>query len=374
MAVSDIGQLAYEPDGNTRCTVGSARPWYTPRRMKDPATQTGTFILGIDTSCDDTGVGVVELAANGQVHVRANRVWSQTVHAQYGGVMPELASREHVERIDSVMGQALAEAGLNVTDLGAVAATSGPGLVGALLVGLMYGKGVAQALDVPFYAAHHLEGHIFAAATEAELRAPYLALVVSGGHTHLFDVPQDGEYVLVGATRDDAAGEAFDKIARLAGLGYPGGPAISEAALLGNPDAVAFKEPLQGQKGFDFSFSGLKTAALLAHKAGARPEDLAAGFERAAVRTLVRTTVRAAQACGRQTVVVSGGVAANRALREAFAQTGLRVVFPGKGLNTDNGAMIALAGAAAIAAGRPPGTLGESATAYAPLATPPAPP
>ncbi|BDP41385.1 putative DNA-binding/iron metalloprotein/AP endonuclease [Deinococcus aetherius] len=325
-------------------------------------------ILGIDTSCDDTGVGIVELAPDGSARVLANRVWSQTVHAQYGGVMPELASREHVERIDRVTGDALAEAGLEVNDLEAVAATSGPGLVGALLVGLMYGKGLAQALGVPFYAAHHLEGHIFAAASEADLKAPYLALVVSGGHTHLFDVPREGEYVLVGATRDDAAGEAFDKIARLAGLGYPGGPAISEAALRGAPDAVPFKEPLQGQKGFDFSFSGLKTAALLAHKAGAKPEDLAAGFERAAVRFLVKTTLRAAQACGRETVVVSGGVAANRALREAFAASGVRAVFPGKDLNTDNGAMIALAGAAAIRAGREPSALSEGAVAYAPLA------
>ncbi|GBF04325.1 DNA-binding/iron metalloprotein/AP endonuclease [Deinococcus aerius] len=325
-------------------------------------------ILGIDTSCDDTGVGVVELAPDGGVRVLANRVWSQTVHAQYGGVMPEMASREHVERIDAVMGDALDEAGLTVSDLGAVAATSGPGLVGALLVGLMYGKGLAQALGVPFYAAHHLEGHIFAAASEADLTAPYLALVVSGGHTHLFDVPREGEYVLVGATRDDAAGEAFDKIARLAGLGYPGGPAISEAALRGDPDAVGFKEPLQGQKGFDFSFSGLKTAALLAHKAGAKPEDLAAGFERAAVRFLVKTTLRAAEAYGRDTIVVSGGVAANRALREAFAASSVRTVFPGKGLNTDNGAMIALAGAAAIRAGRAPSPLSESAVAYAPLA------
>ncbi|WP_102126626.1 tRNA (adenosine(37)-N6)-threonylcarbamoyltransferase complex transferase subunit TsaD [Deinococcus planocerae] len=325
-------------------------------------------ILGIDTSCDDTGVGIVELAPDGSVRVLANRVWSQTVHAQYGGVMPELASREHVERIDRVTADALAEAGLRLNDLGAVAATSGPGLVGALLVGLMYGKGLAQALGVPFYAAHHLEGHIFAAASEADLTAPYLALVVSGGHTHLFDVPREGEYVLVGATRDDAAGEAFDKIARLAGLGYPGGPAISEAAQKGDPDAVPFKEPLQGQKGFDFSFSGLKTAALLAHKAGAKPEDLAAGFERAAVRFLVKTTLRAAVAHGRDTVVVSGGVAANRALREAFAATGVRSVFPGKGLNTDNGAMIALAGAAAIRAGREPSPLSEGAVAYAPLA------
>lgn len=325
-------------------------------------------ILGIDTSCDDTGVGIVELAPEGVVRVLANRVWSQTVHAQYGGVMPELASREHVERIDAVLGDALAEAGLGVNDLGAVAATSGPGLVGALLVGLMYGKGLSQALGVPFYAAHHLEGHIFAAAGEAELQAPYLALVVSGGHTHLFDVPREGEYVLVGATRDDAAGEAFDKIARLAGLGYPGGPAISEAAQRGDPDAVPFKEPLQGQPGFDFSFSGLKTAALLAHKAGAKPEDLAAGFERAAVRFLVKTTLRAAQVHGRETVVVSGGVAANRALRTAFAASPVRTVFPGPGLNTDNGAMIALAGAAAIRAGRPPSPLSEGAVAYAPLA------
>ncbi|ALW89370.1 tRNA (adenosine(37)-N6)-threonylcarbamoyltransferase complex transferase subunit TsaD [Deinococcus actinosclerus] len=325
-------------------------------------------ILGIDTSCDDTGVGIVELTPDGRVTVLANRVWSQAVHAQYGGVMPELASREHVERIDQIMEGALHEAGLSVTDIGAVAATSGPGLVGALLVGLMYGKGLAQALNVPFHAAHHLEGHIFAAASEAELRAPFLALVVSGGHTHLFDVPRDGEYVLVGATRDDAAGEAFDKVARLAGLGYPGGPAISEAATRGDPNAVPFKEPLKGQSGFDFSFSGLKTAALLAHRAGATPENLAASFQRAAVQTLVNTTVRAAQSTGRRTVVVSGGVAANRALRDAFAATGLHVVFPGRGLNTDNGAMIALAGAAAIQAGRPASALDGGATAYAPLA------
>jgi len=336
--------------------------------MSAPQSIPGKYILGIDTSCDDTGVGIVELGEGGAVRVRANRVWSQTVHAQYGGVMPELASREHVERIDAVTGDALTEAGLRIEDLGAVAATSGPGLVGALLVGLMYGKGLAQALDLPFYAAHHLEGHIFAAASEADLTPPYLALVVSGGHTHLFDVPREGEYVLVGATRDDAAGEAFDKIARLAGLGYPGGPAISEAATRGDPDAVPFKEPLQGQKGFDFSFSGLKTAALLAHKAGAKPEDLAAGFERAAVRVLMKTALRAAQAYGRETVVVSGGVAANRALREAFAASPVRAVFPGQGLNTDNGAMIALAGAAAIRAGRAPSALSAGATAYAPLA------
>lgn len=326
------------------------------------------WILGIDTSCDDTGVGVVRLEGRGP-RVLSNAIWTQAVHARYGGVMPELASREHVERIDDVTQQALREAGVSLGEIGAVAATHGPGLVGALLVGLMYGKGVAQALGVPFYAVHHLEGHIHAAASQAELDAPYLALVVSGGHTHLFDVPRVGEYVLVGATRDDAAGEAFDKIARLAGLGFPGGPAIAQAALKGDPQAVAFSEPLQGQKGFDFSFSGLKTAALLAHKAGANSEDLAASFQAVAVKTLVKTTLRAAKHLRRNTVVVSGGVAANTALREAFQATDLRVFFPGKGLNTDNGAMIALAGAAALLAQRPPSDLSAGATAYLPLAT-----
>jgi N6-L-threonylcarbamoyladenine synthase len=327
------------------------------------------LILGIDTSCDDTGVGIVELHQGGSVTVRANSIWSQTVHANYGGVMPELASREHVERIDAVMQAALQEAGVSVDQLGAVAATSGPGLVGALLVGLMYGKGLAQGLNIPFHATHHLAGHIYAAASEAELLPPYLALVVSGGHTHLFDVVGEGQYELVGATRDDAAGEAFDKVARLAGLGYPGGPAVAEAAKLGDPKAVPFKVPLAGQKGYEFSFSGLKTAALLAFRAGAKPEDLAASFQAVAVKSLVQTSVRAAHDLGRQTLVVSGGVAANAALREAFGNTDLRVLFPGKGLNTDNGAMIALAGAAAIQSGVAAHGLEAGAAAYAPLAT-----
>ena len=326
------------------------------------------LILGIDTSCDDTGVGLVRLE-NGVARVVANRIWTQQVHASYGGVMPELASREHVERIDEVTVGALSEAGATLNDVDAIAATNGPGLIGALLVGLMYAKGLSVGLKKPFYAVHHLEGHIYAAASQADLTPPYLALVVSGGHTHLFDVPQVGEYHLVGATRDDAAGEAFDKVARLAGLGFPGGPAIAEAAKSGDPAAVPFSEPMRGQSGFDFSFSGLKTAALLAHKAGAKPEDLAASFQRVAVKTLVNTTLRAARHLGRKTLVVSGGVAANQALREAFLNTTLRVFFPPAGLNTDNGAMIALAGAAAILAGRAPSGLGVGAVAYLPLAT-----
>ncbi|PYE52957.1 tRNA (adenosine(37)-N6)-threonylcarbamoyltransferase complex transferase subunit TsaD [Deinococcus yavapaiensis] len=327
------------------------------------------LILGIDTSCDDTGVGLVRIDGGVPVVV-ANTVWTQMVHAKFGGVMPELASREHVERIDEVTVAALSEAGVKMSDIDAVAATHGPGLVGALLVGLLYGKGLAQGLGKPFYAVHHLEGHIYAAASEAELAPPYLALVVSGGHTHLFDIERVGEYKLVGATRDDAAGEAFDKVARLLDLGFPGGPAISRAAESGDAAAVPFTRPLAGQGGFDFSFSGLKTAALLAVRGGRyRTEDIAASFQRAVVDALVTTTRRAARTLGRDTVVVSGGVAANAALREAFGATDLRVFFPGRGLNTDNGAMIALAGAAAVLAGREVEGLSAGAAAYLPLAS-----
>ena len=191
----------------------------------------------------------------------------------------------------------------------------------------MYGKGLAQGLGVPFYAAHHLEGHIFAAASEAELQAPYLALVVSGGHTHLFDVAQVGEYRLIGATRDDAAGEAFDKIARLADLGYPGGPAIAEAARRGNPKGVTFKEPMTGQSGYDFSFSGLKTAALLAHRAGASGADLAASFQAVAVKHLLKVTLRAAADLGRADGGGVGGgggeLGAARSLRRVGLAGGL---------------------------------------------------
>nr|WP_221276981.1 tRNA (adenosine(37)-N6)-threonylcarbamoyltransferase complex transferase subunit TsaD [Deinobacterium chartae] len=335
------------------------------------------MILGIDTSCDDTGVGLVALEDGGP-RVLANAVYSQSVHRSYGGVMPELASREHVERIRPTLDAALEEAGVRLQDVTLVAATRGPGLVGALLVGLTYAKGLAQGLGVPFRAVHHLEGHIAAAAAEGEpLEYPHLALVVSGGHTHLFDVHGPGDYRLVGATRDDAAGEAFDKVARLIGLGYPGGPAISRAAENGDASAVELPRPLQGQKGFDFSFSGLKTAALLAHRAGARPEDLAAAFQARAVEALVTTTRRAAVALERRAIVVSGGVAANRALREAFADTArryrLEVRFPPGRLNTDNGAMIALSALRFLHDSASDADFEADAEAYLPLAAGPAP-
>lgn len=323
------------------------------------------LILGIDTSCDDTGVGVVSLE-NGHVKVLSNVVWTQEVHRAYGGVFPELASREHVDHIDPMVQKALSQANCLLSEVGAVAATRGPGLIGAVLVGLSYAKGLAQGLNVPFYAMHHLEGHI-QAATEDSIPFPHLALVVSGGHTHLFDVEGMGAYRLIGATKDDAAGEAFDKVARLLDLGFPGGPAVSKAAEQGDPTRFPFKLPLEGQKEFDFSFSGLKTGVLYAHKKGADPYDLAAGFQQTAVRSLVTTCVRAAKSLGRTHLVVSGGVAANRLLRETFAQTGLSVHFPPHDLNTDNGAMIALAAARAMLSGRLPSSLNVTAQPYCPL-------
>ena len=298
------------------------------------------MVLGIETSCDDTGVGVV---ARGEV--RANLVASQTLlHARYGGVVPELASREHSAVLDRLVGQALAQAGIELSGLDLVAATRGPGLVGPLLVGLSYAKALAWALGLPFVGVHHLEGHIHGALAATEGWAPpFLVLIASGGHTHLYDVPAWGTYRLLGATRDDAAGEAFDKVARTLGLGYPGGPEIEQLAREGDPRAVPFSVPMRGRAGYDFSFSGLKTAAVRFAQEGYAPADIAAGFQRVVVASLVGTLERAARATGRQRVVVAGGVAANRALREALSASGLEVALPPAGLTSDNGAMIALA-------------------------------
>ena len=322
------------------------------------------ILLGIDTSCDDTGVGLV---ADGRVLV--HRVASQTeLHAGFGGVVPEYASREHTRVLDPLVASVLEAAGLAPGDLDAVAATYGPGLVGPLLVGLSYAKGLALGLGVPFYGVHHLEAHLAAARpADGELRPPYLALLASGGHTHLFDVPEEGRYRLLGATRDDAAGEAFDKVARMLGLGYPGGPRIAELARRGDDRAVPFPLPLKGQAGYDFSFSGLKTAAARFLERGYPPEDLAASFERAVVESLVRTVVRAARDLGRARVVVAGGVAANARLRRRFAETGLALFFPPPDLATDNGAMVALAAWERIRRGQPASPWALEATPYAPL-------
>ncbi|RIH91928.1 tRNA N6-adenosine threonylcarbamoyltransferase [Meiothermus granaticius NBRC 107808] len=298
------------------------------------------WILGIDTSCDDTGVGVVR-----DDRVVSNRVASQTLlHQRHGGVVPELASREHTRVIDPLVQTALQEAGISVHDLDLVAATKGPGLIGALLVGYTYGKGLAFALDKPFVAVHHLEGHLYAALAEhPEVTPPFLALVASGGHTHLFEVRAWGQYQLLGATMDDAAGEAFDKVARLLGLGYPGGPEIERLAREGNPQSVPLSLPLKDQSGLAFSFSGLKTAVARALEKGYARADIAAAFQRVAVEHLASVVVRAAKSHGHSTLLVAGGVAQNSALRARLQAAGLRLLFPPPGLATDNGAMIALA-------------------------------
>ncbi len=321
------------------------------------------WILGIDTSCDDTGVGLV---CDGSVVV--NLVASQTLlHQRYGGVVPELASREHTQVIDGLVQQALVQADLKVADLDLIAATRGPGLIGALLVGYTYGKGVAFALGKPFVAVHHLEGHIYAALAEhPEVEPPLLALVASGGHTHLFEVPAWGQYRLLGATLDDAAGEAFDKSARLLGLGYPGGPEIEKLARQGDPHKVPLGVPLQGQEGFAFSFSGLKTAVARAIEQGYAPADIAARFQQVAVEHIGQVVTRAARQTGLSTVLVAGGVAQNAALKAHLQAAGLRLLFPPKGLATDNGAMIALA-AWRTHAHTPPNQMALPAAAYLPL-------
>ena len=299
------------------------------------------IILGIDTSCDDTGVGVVK---DGEV--AANVIASQTaLHAPFGGVMPEQASREHLSVIDEVVRRALVEANLTLGDITAVAATYGPGLVGALLVGLNYAKALAWARELPFVPIHHLEGHIASCLGSGDVQPPFLCLIASGGHTSLFDVRAWGDYAELGHSRDDAAGEAFDKVARLLGLSYPGGPALSKLAEAGDDSAVDFTVPLRTQTGFDFSFSGLKTAVsvLLQKQPDIDRADVAASFERVAVESLVGVTLRAARATGHSKLVVAGGVAANRRLRERLAETDLEVYVPPLSLATDNGAMIALA-------------------------------
>ncbi len=307
------------------------------------------LVLGIDTSCDDTGIGIVQ-----DGRILANVIASQSLHRAFGGIMPELASRAHLESIDEVLGLALSDANVTLENIDVIAVTQGPGLAGSLLVGLMFAKGLAFGSSRTFYTMHHLEGHIQSALASApSLEPPFLALIASGGHTHLFDCIEAGKYSLVGATRDDAAGEAFDKVARLLELGFPGGPAISKAALSGNDKAYPLTMPLLGQSGFDFSYSGIKNAMRLAvqnlqaGKLEVSVADLAASFERVMVESLTKTTFRAAKSLSRDTIVVAGGVAANQRLRREFGLMGeknkLQVVFPPAQLNTDNGAMIALA-------------------------------
>jgi len=306
-----------------------------------------TRILGIDTSCDDTSIAVV---ADGTT-ILSNVVASQVdVHHRYGGVVPELACRKHIEAIGLVYQSALDEAGLRLADLNAIAVTHGPGLIGALLVGVSFAKSLAYAAGKPLIPVNHLEGHICSAFLEApDLACPFVCLVVSGGHTDLYYCAAPGAYRLLGHTRDDAAGEAFDKVSKLLGLGYPGGPVIDHLAREGDSQAIRFPRAYLEKDSLDFSFSGLKTAVLhyVRKHAAQQVADLAASFQQAVVDVLVAKTLAAARQHQASRVVVSGGVAANSQLRRemhaACAAAELQLVIPHPRLCTDNGAMIAAA-------------------------------
>jgi N6-L-threonylcarbamoyladenine synthase len=302
-----------------------------------------------------------------------------SVHRPYGGVVPELASRDHVRSISGVVGAALAQAGVGVPALDGLAVTTGPGLIGSLLVGLCFAKALAYRHGIPLVGVHHVAGHLASSEiVDERLKPPYLGLVVSGGHTALYAIEPTGPTSLLGETRDDAVGEAFDKVAKLLGLPYPGGPALSEAAATGNPEAVSFPRPMASDASLDFSFSGLKTAvALEVERRVTLSEqgraDLAASFEAAATDVLVAKTLRALRREGLARLAVVGGVAANRRLRQRMAEVarreGFLVVFPPAELCTDNAAMIAVAGARRLARGERDG-LALPAFSRAPLAAP----
>jgi len=309
-------------------------------------------LLGIETSCDETAAAVVE---DGFL-VRANIIASQAdLHHKFGGVVPEVASRRHLEVINPVLQEALTEAGIGFQDLHGVCVTYGPGLAGSLLVGLMAAKTVAFALDIPLIGVNHLEAHIFANfLVEPNLPFPLLCLVVSGGHTDLILISRYGDYRLLGRTRDDAAGEVFDKVARVMGLGYPGGPPIERLSRDGNPTAVTFPRAYLEEDSYDFSFSGLKTAVInyleKARRAGREinPADVAAGFQQAVVDVLVDKTMAAARVHRPARILLAGGVAANRTLarelKRRAAAEGFEVTVPPPVFCTDNAAMVACAG------------------------------
>ncbi|MEW6694766.1 MAG: tRNA (adenosine(37)-N6)-threonylcarbamoyltransferase complex transferase subunit TsaD [Pseudomonadota bacterium] len=313
-------------------------------------------VLGIESSCDETGVAVVEAAPHGVPRLLGAALHSQVaMHQDYGGVVPELASRDHIRRVLPLTEAALAQAGLTLSDIDGIAYTRGPGLAGALLVGAGVACAMAAALGVPTLGVHHLEGHVLSPILSADPPAfPFVALLVSGGHTQLMRVEGVGRYTLLGETIDDAAGEAFDKSAKVLGLGYPGGPALARLAEQGDATAFALPRPLLHSGDLDFSFAGLKTAVLTqARKLGAglaaRQADLAASTQAAIVDVLVHKAVAALRATGLRRLVVAGGVGANRALRQRLDQAcvrhGWRVHYPEPALCTDNGAMIALAAA-----------------------------
>mgnify|MGYP000165701304 FL=1 len=320
--------------------------------MKIRKTDEDVYILAIESSCDETAAAVVK---NGR-EVLSNVISSQiALHTLYGGVVPEIASRKHIEKINQVIREALKEASMTLEEMTAIAVTYGPGLVGALLVGVAEAKAIAYAAKKPLVGVHHIEGHVSANFIEhPDLEPPFVCLIVSGGHTHLVIVKDYGEFEIIGRTMDDAAGEAFDKVARAVGLGYPGGPKVDKAAKEGNPHAMEFPRAKVGGSAYDFSFSGLKSAVLnyINHAKMTGEEivvpDLAASFQNAVVEVLVTRTVLAAKEYGYDKVAIAGGVASNTALRAgmkaACEKEGIRFYYPSPIFCTDNAAMIGAAG------------------------------
>lgn len=310
------------------------------------------YILAIESSCDETAAAVVK---NGR-EVLSNVISSQiALHTLYGGVVPEIASRKHIEKINQVIEEALQEAGVTLKSITAIAVTYGPGLVGALLVGVSAAKAISFATGIPLIGVHHIEGHISANYIEnRELEPPYICLVVSGGHSHLVVVKDYGEYEIIGRTRDDAAGEAFDKVARAIGLGYPGGPKIDKLSKEGNPEAIHFPRAKVGENEYDFSFSGLKSA-VLNYLNGCRMKgepvceaDVAASFQKAVIDVLVEHGIHAVKQYGCSKFAIAGGVASNSSLRQAFetecAKRKIEFYYPSPVFCTDNAAMIGVAG------------------------------
>lgn len=315
-------------------------------------------VLGIETSCDETGIAVYD----GEKGLLSHVLYSQIpLHADYGGVVPELASRDHIRKTLPLIKQALQEAGTTAAEIDGVAYTAGPGLAGALLVGAAIGRSLAFSWQKPALAVHHMEGHLLAPMLEAQPPSfPFLALLVSGGHTQLVDVQGIGQYQLLGESIDDAAGEAFDKTAKLMGLDYPGGPLLAKLAVSGDAKKYPFPRPMTDRPGLDFSFSGLKTAAAtVISKEGKSPQvqaDIAASFQQAVVDTLVIKCRRALTATGRRRLIIAGGVSANQSLRQQLTllmqELKGEVYYPRKEFCTDNGAMIAFAGYQRLKAGQ----------------------
>ena len=316
------------------------------------------IVLGIETSCDETGVALYD----SQRGLLGEALYSQIgLHAKYGGVVPELASRDHVRKLLPMVSQAIEKSGIIMKDISGVAYTAGPGLVGALLVGATAGRCLAWTWGVPAIAIHHMEGHLLAPMLEPEPpEFPFLALLVSGGHTLLVEVEGIGAYTVLGDSIDDAVGEAFDKTATLLGLSYPGGPALAELALAGDPGRFSFPRPMTNRPGLDFSFSGLKTFAMNSWRESGQSDqdraDIARAFEEAVVDTMVIKCRRALTQTGLQTLVIAGGVGANVRLRarlgKLMGETGGRICYPRPAFCTDNGAMIAYAGYRRLQAGQ----------------------